>query len=80
MDFVWLILNLLREKGSGRPEAYPTASNCLSTLYEHFCPHFGREYEGVKVIHTVKNLFCNVALICNLVQEFNGLVSKGLAI
>jgi len=80
VDFVWLILNLLREKGSGRPEAYPTTSNCLSTFYERFCPHFGREYEGVKVIHTVKNLFCNVALICNLVQEFNGLVSKGLAI
>ena len=36
--------------------------------------------EGFKVIHTEKNLFCYVALICNLVQEFNGLVSKGLAI
>jgi hypothetical protein len=35
---------------------------------------------GFKVIHTGKNLFCNVALICNLVQEFNGLVSKGPAI
>jgi hypothetical protein len=80
VDFVWLILNLLREKGSGRPEAYPTTFNCLSTLYKRFCPCFGREYKGVKVIHTVKNLFCNVALICNLVQEFNGLVSKGLAI
>jgi len=80
VDFVWLILNLLREKGSGRPEAYPATSNCLSIFYKHFCPHFGRGYEGVKVIHTVKNLFCNVALICNLVQEFNGLVSKGLAI
>jgi hypothetical protein len=80
VDFVWLILNLLREKGSGRPGPCPTASNCLSSLYKYFCPHFGREYEGVKVIHTVKNLFCNVALICNLVQEFNGLVSKGLAI
>ena len=33
-----------------------------------------------KVIHTQKNLFCYVALICNLVQEFNGLVSKGPAI
>ena len=33
-----------------------------------------------KVIHTAKNLFCYVALICNLVQEFNGLVSKGPAI
>lgn len=30
-------------------------------------------------MHTVKNLFCYVALICNLVQEFNGLVSKGSA-
>ena len=36
--------------------------------------------EGFKVIHSGKNLFCYVALICNLVQEFNGLVSKGPAI
>lgn len=35
---------------------------------------------GFKVIHTPKKLFCNVMLICNLVPEFNGLVSKGLAI
>ena len=34
--------------------------------------------EALKVIHTDKKLFCYVALICNLVQEFNGLVSKGL--
>jgi hypothetical protein len=32
-----------------------------------------------KIIHSIKNLFCYVALICNLVQEFNGLVSKGSA-
>ena len=32
--------------------------------------------EGSKVIHSNKNLFCYVAHICNLVQEFNGLVSK----
>jgi hypothetical protein len=33
-----------------------------------------------KVIHTSKKLFCNVVSICNLVQEFNGLVSiKGPA-
>lgn len=32
-----------------------------------------------KVINSVKNLFCNVAHICNLVQEFNGLVSKGVS-
>ena len=32
-----------------------------------------------KFIHSIKNLFCYVALICNLVQEFNGLVSKGSA-
>jgi hypothetical protein len=31
---------------------------------------------AVKVIHSSKKLFCNVAQICNLVQEFNGLVSK----
>ena len=29
-----------------------------------------------KVIHRRKNLFCKVTQICNLVQEFNGLVSK----
>jgi len=33
-----------------------------------------------KIIHSIKNLFCYVALICNLVQEFNGLVSKGSAV
>jgi len=31
----------------------------------------------LKVINRSKNLFCNVAQICNLVLEFNGLVSKG---
>jgi len=31
---------------------------------------------SVKVIHSFKKLFCNVGHICNLVQEFNGLVSK----
>ena len=36
--------------------------------------------QGIEFIHTPKNLFCYVALICNLVQEFNGLVSKGPAI
>ncbi len=30
-------------------------------------------------MHRVKNLFCYVPRICNLVQEFNGLVSKGSA-
>ena len=40
----------------------------------------GKAGRAFKVIHTAKKLFCNVALICNLVQEFNGLVSKGLAI
>ena len=34
-------------------------------------------YEIKEVIHRIKNLFCNVTHICNLVQEFNGLVSKG---
>ena len=29
-------------------------------------------------MHSTKNLFCNVTQICNLVQEFNGLVSKGV--
>jgi hypothetical protein len=80
VDFVWLILNLLRKKGGRRSEARPIVLYCCSTIYERFWTHFGRRSEGVKVIHTAKNLFCNVALICNLVQEFNGLVSKGLAI
>jgi hypothetical protein len=39
-----------------------------------------RIYIDLKVIHSIKNLFCYVALICNLVQEFNGLVSKGSAV
>ena len=80
VDFVWLILNLLRKKGCRRPETNAVLFGYLSIAYECFWRHFGRRSEGVKVIHTAKNLFCNVALICNLVQEFNGLVSKGLAI
>ena len=80
MDFVWLILNLLREKGSRRSKTCAIISDCISISCVHFWERFGGRYEAVKVIHTVKNLFCNVALICNLVQEFNGLVSKGLAI
>ena len=38
-----------------------------------------RIYEEIniaKVIHSSKKLFCYVGQICNLVQEFNGLVSK----
>jgi len=80
VDFVWLILNLLRKKGCRQPETKTIVYDYLSIIYERFWRHFGRRSEGVKVIHTAKNLFCNVALICNLVQEFNGLVSKGLAI
>ena len=53
---------------------------CLLINYDVFWDYSQRCLKGFKVIHTVKNLFCNVALICNLVQEFNGLVSKGLAI
>ena len=34
------------------------------------------EINIARVIHSGKNLFCNVGHICNLVQEFNGLVSK----
>jgi|GEM_PF-3106796 len=34
------------------------------------------ENNALKVIHSIKKLFCYVAHICNLVQEFNGLVSK----
>ena len=33
------------------------------------------ETTDLKVIHTRKKLFCYLAAICNLVQEFNGLVS-----
>ena len=35
--------------------------------------------ECFKIMHSTKNLFCYVIRICNLVQEFNGLVSKGSA-
>ena len=52
----------------------------ISIIYSAFEGPVRRPLKGSKVIHTVKNLFCNVALICNLVQEFNGLVSKGPAI
>jgi|GEM_PF-3262792 len=48
--------------------------------YRAFYSGFQCIEKGFKVIHTVKKLFCNVVRICNLVQEFNGLVSKGLAI
>ena len=54
--------------------------NCILIIYSVFKGLRREPLKGFKVIHTVKNLFCNVALICNLVQEFNGLVSKGLAI
>ena len=80
MDFVWLILNLLREKGSWGSRAFSALACCFLIDYECSFPRVGAWSEGVKVIHTAKNLFCNVALICNLVQEFNGLVSKGPAI
>jgi len=39
-------------------------------------PAAGTRKKLLKVIHRVKKLFCYVAHICNLVQEFNGLVSK----
>jgi hypothetical protein len=48
--------------------------------YKAICGDRSISGRAFKVIHRVKNLFCNVTLICNLVQEFNGLVSKGLAI
>ena len=47
--------------------------------YEPFLSVVFISWKAFKVIHTAKKLFCNVTLICNLVQEFNGLVSKGLA-
>jgi len=45
------------------------------TISNHLGPVAGAASRGSKVIHTAKNLFCNVVSICNLVQEFNGLVS-----
>ncbi len=33
-------------------------------------------FRAMKVIHSNKKLFCKVMQNCNLVQEFNGLVSK----
>jgi hypothetical protein len=53
---------------------------CITITYENKTACWRRMGGGFKVIHTAKNLFCYVALICNLVQEFNGLVSKGPAI
>ncbi len=35
---------------------------------------------GIKVIHSDKNNFWKVGHICNLVSEFNGLVSNGVSI
>ena len=53
---------------------------CFSVHYEGWKAHGSDKTNDFKVIHRAKNLFCYVALICNLVQEFNGLVSKGPAI
>lgn len=36
------------------------------------------KYSIRKVIHRKENIFCNVLQNCNLVPEFNGLVSKGV--
>ena len=54
-------------------------SHLLSHTYMPFCSWKIYDFYPLKVIHTDKKLFCYVALICNLVQEFNGLVSKGSA-
>ena len=53
---------------------------CNPIYYIYLKLVFQKAGSVFKVIHTPKKLFCNVALICNLVQEFNGLVSKGPAI
>jgi hypothetical protein len=37
-----------------------------------------RRLQVRKVIHRSKNIFCGVLQNCNLVPEFNGLVSKGV--
>jgi hypothetical protein len=64
-----------------RPATKGVAVSYRRTIdYEGKKPGLWTRTKGFKVIHTVKNLFCYVALICNLVQEFNGLVSKGPAI
>ncbi len=52
----------------------------MSVLLNHSTGTLRVSLKGIKVIHTSKKLFCNVVSICNLVQEFNGLVSiKGPA-
>ncbi len=52
----------------------------LGTKYGRLNIFGKRSFQGSKVIHTAKKLFCYVGSICNLVQEFNGLVSiKGPA-
>ena len=53
--------------------------NWYTIIKVAFFSHWKGPFCPFKVIHTIKNLFCYVALICNLVQEFNGLVSKGSA-
>lgn len=80
VDFVLLIFNLLPNSPLGRGFTDSVATDCLLIIYKVFLSRFQHCPMASKVIHTRKNLFCNVALICNLVQEFNGLVSKGLAI
>ncbi|HEV2479614.1 MAG TPA: hypothetical protein VGS79_08110 [Puia sp.] len=80
VDFVRLIFNLLPNSLLGRAPSGGGVIICYTTIYEGFLDGFLTCRMASKVIHTRKNLFCNVALICNLVQEFNGLVSKGLAI
>ena len=80
VDFVWLIFNLLPDSLLGRASPDAAIIHCKTTIYELFLITFPTRRMGSKVIHTAKNLFCNVPLICNLVQEFNGLVSKGPAI
>ena len=75
-----LVFNILPKKELGKVCIKLNLIIWLSIFYVASSPWLNEIAAAFKVIHTPKNLFCYVALICNLVQEFNGLVSKGPAI
>jgi hypothetical protein len=75
-----LVFNILPTKKERDGNTKLNILICISIIYTTISPWREEIAAVFKVIHTQKNLFCYVALICNLVQEFNGLVSKGPAI
>jgi hypothetical protein len=75
-----LIFNILKKIQPIKSVPKKNVNTCISMFYNEYFEWMTDSPAGFKVIHTPKNLFCYVVLICNLVQEFNGLVSKGPAI